>query len=146
VLALETRGLGHAKAKRQHALAAVACELETALGIILVLYGAADILVAGEKRVAAGDLRNFDRIAVLGDLVAKYESTQHPVPPVSDAEMLRFLIVDAKGVSQAQVAAETGIPESTISEVLSGKRGLSRRNIGILSRYFHVSLSVFSFD
>lgn len=110
-------------------------ELDRAVAVI-------DGLLAQAARDADAD----DYLDVLGDLVEKYESTHHPIAPVSDAEMLRFLIADAKGVSQAQVAAETGIPESTISEVLSGKRGLSRRNIGVLSRYFHVNPSVFSLD
>jgi HTH-type transcriptional regulator / antitoxin HigA len=87
-----------------------------------------------------------DYLDVLSDLVAKYESEQHPIPPASDAEILRFLMTDAKEVTQAKLAVDTGIPESTISEVLSGKRGLSRRNIGILARYFHVSPAVFSFE
>jgi len=87
-----------------------------------------------------------DYLDVLSDLVEKYESDRHPLPPVSDAEMLRFLMTDAQGVTQARLAADTGIPESTISEVLSGKRRLSRRNIGILARYFHVSPSAFSFE
>ncbi len=87
-----------------------------------------------------------DYLDVLSDLVAKYESEHHPIPPASDAEILRFLMTDAKEVTQARLAVDTGIPESTISEVLSGKRGLSRRNIGILARYFHVSPAVFSFE
>jgi HTH-type transcriptional regulator/antitoxin HigA len=40
--------------------------------------------------------------------------------PVADADLLRHLI-EAKGVSQADVARETGIAESTISEVLGGQ-------------------------
>jgi HTH-type transcriptional regulator/antitoxin HigA len=92
------------------------------------------------------DADEDDYMDVLSDLVKKYESTRHPMPPLSDAEMLRFLITDAKWVTQAQVAGDTGIPESIISEVLSGKRRLSRRNIGVLSRYFSVSPSVFHFD
>jgi HTH-type transcriptional regulator/antitoxin HigA len=87
-----------------------------------------------------------DYLEVLSDLVETFESEHHPIPTVSDAEMLRFLMTDALGVTQARLAADTGIPESTISEVLSGKRGLSRRNIGVLARYFHVSPAVFSFE
>jgi HTH-type transcriptional regulator/antitoxin HigA len=83
-----------------------------------------------------------DYLEVLGDLVEKYETEHHPIPPVSDAEMLRHLI-EAKGTTQAAVAAETGIAVSTVSEILSGKRGLNRRHIEALSRHFHVSPAVF---
>jgi HTH-type transcriptional regulator/antitoxin HigA len=83
-----------------------------------------------------------DYLEVLGDLVERYETENHPIPPVSDAEMLRHLI-EAKGTTQAAVAAETGIAVSTVSEILSGKRGLNRRHIEALARHFHVSPAVF---
>jgi len=86
-----------------------------------------------------------DYLDVLGDLIEKYEDEAHPIAGVTDAEMLRHLI-EARDVTQARLAAETGIAESTISEVLAGKRGLSRHNIGVLSGYFHVSPAAFSFD
>jgi HTH-type transcriptional regulator / antitoxin HigA len=86
-----------------------------------------------------------DYLEVLGDLVEKYEGEEHPIAPVSDAEMLRHLL-EAKGVTQTKVAAGTGISRSTISEILAGKRALNRGQIGALSRYFHVGPGVFSFD
>ncbi len=86
-----------------------------------------------------------DYLDVLSDLVERYESEEHPIAPVSDAEMLGHLI-EAKGVSQVEAARATGIAESTVSEVLAGKRALSRRHIARLARYFHVAPGVFSFD
>jgi len=83
-----------------------------------------------------------DYLDVLGDLVRKYETENHPMPAVSDADMLRHLI-EARETTQASVAAETGIAESTISEILAGKRGLSRRHIEALARHFQVSPAVF---
>jgi HTH-type transcriptional regulator/antitoxin HigA len=85
-----------------------------------------------------------DYLEVLGDLVEQYEGDAHPMPPVPDAEMLRHLI-DAKGVSQTEVSKATGIADSTISEVLKGKRCLNRNHIGKLARYFNVSPDVFAF-
>lgn len=86
-----------------------------------------------------------DYLDVLSDLVHRYESEEYPMPPVPDKDMLTHLI-EAKQVTQAQVASATGIAESTISEVLSGKRGLNRHHIGLLSRYFNVSPAVFAFE
>ena len=83
-----------------------------------------------------------DYLDVLGDLVRKYETEHHPNLPVSDADMLRHLI-EARGTTQAQVSAETGIAESTISAILSGKRGMSRKHIEALARYFKVKPAVF---
>jgi HTH-type transcriptional regulator / antitoxin HigA len=62
--------------------------------------------------------------------------------PVGDADLLRFLI-EQRGVTQAGVAAGAGIAESTISEVLAGKRTLNRRQIAKLARYFHVEPGAF---
>lgn len=44
------------------------------------------------------------------------------------------------------MAKAVRIAESTISEVLSGKRKLNRTQIGKLSRYFHIEPGVFSFE
>ncbi len=61
--------------------------------------------------------------------------------PASDADMLRHLL-DAKGVSQAHLHRETGIAKSSISEVLAGKKPLSRAMMRKLADYFHVDVSV----
>jgi HTH-type transcriptional regulator / antitoxin HigA len=55
----------------------------------------------------------------LSDLVAAYEDEHHTIEPASDADMLRHLM-EAKGVSQIQLSRETGLPKSTVSEVLAG--------------------------
>lgn len=85
-----------------------------------------------------------DYLDVLSDLVERYEAEAHPIAPLSDADMLQHLI-EAKGVPQTEVARATGIADSTISEVLSGKRSLNRTHIGKLARYFAVSPEVFAF-
>jgi len=86
-----------------------------------------------------------DYLEVLSDLVNRYETQEHPLDPVSDADLLRNLI-EAKGVAQTDVAQATGIADSTISEVLSGKRKLSRSHIAKLATYFHVSPAAFAFE
>src|ERR1700722_13964497 len=83
-----------------------------------------------------------DYLDVLSDLVEAYENEVVPMTPVSDSEMLRFLI-EQKGVSQSETATGARIAESTISEVLSGKRKLIRTQIGKLARYFHVEPGTF---
>ncbi len=79
---------------------------------------------------------------VLGDLIHKYEKDAHPLPPLPDADMLRHLI-EMKGTSQAKVAESTGIATSTISEILAGKRGLNRKHIAALAKFFKVSPAIF---
>jgi HTH-type transcriptional regulator / antitoxin HigA len=85
-----------------------------------------------------------DYLEVLSDLVQRYEDKHHQIPTadLTDAEMLGHLL-EAKDVTQAQVARATGIRESRISEVLSGKRQLTRMQIGKLAAYFGASPAVF---
>jgi HTH-type transcriptional regulator / antitoxin HigA len=64
------------------------------------------------------------------------------LPPVADADMLRHLI-ESRETTQARVALEVGIAESTISEILKGKRGLNRKHIEVLAKHFKVSPAVF---
>jgi HTH-type transcriptional regulator/antitoxin HigA len=83
-----------------------------------------------------------DYLDVLSDQVAAYEAEAVPMRPVGDAELLRFLI-EQKNVTQAEAASGAGIVESTISEVLAGKRKLNRSQIAKLARYFRVEPAVF---
>jgi HTH-type transcriptional regulator / antitoxin HigA len=77
----------------------------------------------------------------LSDLVADYEDEHHPIAPASDADMLRHLM-DAKGVTQAQLHRDTGIAKSTISEMLAGRKAFTRQTIRKLADYFHVDVGV----
>ena len=77
----------------------------------------------------------------LSDLVGAYEDEHYGIAPASDADMLRHLM-DAKGVNQAQLCRDTGLPKSTVSEVLSGKKPFSRQMIRRLADYFKVDVSV----
>ena len=81
---------------------------------------------------------------MLSDQIEAYEAEAVPIRPVGDADMLRFLI-ENRGATQASVAKQAGIAESTISEVLAGKRKLNRSQIGKLARYFHVEPGAFAF-
>ena len=78
-----------------------------------------------------------DYLLVLSSLIERYEDDHHPVATVSGLPILRSLI-EFKGVTQAQVAAHTGIAESTLSEILAGKRKLATKHIAVLARYFKV--------
>lgn len=80
-------------------------------------------------------------LGALGDLVATYEDIHYPIAPASDADMLRHLM-DAKGLTQADLHRQAGIPKSTISEVLAGKKPLSRAMIQTWAAFFGVDASV----
>ncbi|MCA9203706.1 MAG: helix-turn-helix transcriptional regulator, partial [Planctomycetales bacterium] len=65
-----------------------------------------------------------------------------PARKVTSAEMLAQLI-ESKEVTRAEIARATGIPRSTITNVLSGRRQISKENVTRLAKYFHVDPSVF---
>jgi HTH-type transcriptional regulator/antitoxin HigA len=92
------------------------------------------------RGVLAGDEEDY--LDVLSDLVEKYEDDHYPIQPVAGIDALRHL-VESSGKTQATVAAEAGLPESTLSEVLLGRRRLNTRHIGILARYFRIDPGIF---
>ena len=96
-----------------------------------------------DRLLTQGDLDDGAMLYLdaLSDLVASYEDEHHPIAPASDADMLRHLL-EAKGVSQAELHRESGLAKSTISEVLAGKKPFSRQMIRKLSEYFKVDVSV----
>lgn len=96
-----------------------------------------------DRLLAKGDLDDGEEMYLdaLSDLVAAYEDAHHAIEPASDADMLRHLL-DAKGVTQAQLSNETGLAKSSISEVLAGKKLFSRQMIRKLADYFKVDVSV----
>jgi HTH-type transcriptional regulator / antitoxin HigA len=110
-------------------------ENEAALAVIQAL---------GERQRARPlEPEEHDYIAVLAKLVEEYENEHYPSGPVSSAAMLAHLI-EAKGITQARLAADTGVTESTISQLLQGKRKLSRQTIVIFANYFHVEPTLFT--
>jgi HTH-type transcriptional regulator / antitoxin HigA len=81
-------------------------------------------------------------IAVLSTLIESYELEAIPRRKPTPAETLEHLI-ESKEVTKAQVARATGIPRSTITNVISGRRQISKENVTRLATYFHVDPSVF---
>lgn len=96
-----------------------------------------------DRLLAKGELDDGEDMYLdaLSDLVAAYEDVYVAIEPASDADMLGHLL-EAKGVTQAQLSRDTLIPKSTISEVLAGKRPFSRQLIRKLANYFGVDVSV----
>jgi HTH-type transcriptional regulator / antitoxin HigA len=77
----------------------------------------------------------------LSDLVAAYEDVHYAIAPASDADMLRHLM-ETREVTQAELHRLTGIPKSTISEVLAAKKRFSKAMIRTLAAFFKIDTSV----
>jgi HTH-type transcriptional regulator/antitoxin HigA len=83
-----------------------------------------------------------DYLDVLARLVEDYEAAHDPLPALPGAEALRFLIAE-NGLSQARLSRETGVPVTTLSEVLTGKRGISPKVRAALAARFKVGPELF---
>ena len=77
-----------------------------------------------------------DELEVLLTLVTAYESVNHPVPPPSPIEAIRF-VMDQKGLKQADLIPYIG-SRPRVSEILSGKRNLTLKMI----RSLHSKLGI----
>jgi len=84
-----------------------------------------------------------DYLEILGNLIEEYESKAHPVEPLPPHQMLAMSI-ESKGLTQTEVSRATGIPVSTISELIAQKREFNRAHIEKLCAYFGLDLFAFS--
>jgi HTH-type transcriptional regulator/antitoxin HigA len=80
--------------------------------------------------------RGEDRLEVLSTLVAEYEREHHPIAPPTAVEAILFRI-DQGGMTKADLAEVMG-GRSHASEVLSGKRLLSREAMRLLNVRFGI--------
>lgn len=83
-----------------------------------------------------------DYVEVLSLLVHEYEGIYYPIEEIHGVPWLACLI-EAKGVTQKDVANATGMSPGTLSEILKGKRSLTLKNINKLAPYFKVSPASF---
>jgi HTH-type transcriptional regulator/antitoxin HigA len=82
-------------------------------------------------------------LGALTDLVEHYEEHHVQIEAATDGAMLQHLM-DSANLTQIEVVKGTGIQKSTISEILSDKRTLSRANVQKVCEYFRVSTRLFA--
>ncbi|OGH63907.1 MAG: hypothetical protein A3I06_05035 [Candidatus Lindowbacteria bacterium RIFCSPLOWO2_02_FULL_62_12] len=73
--------------------------------------------------------------------IVEYEKKEYPRQQVSPENMLGFLM-EQNGMSQYDLADDLG-GQSVVSDILNGKRKLSREHIERLSKRFHISPASF---
>jgi len=78
----------------------------------------------------AGTLEG-DELEILLTLVTAYENENHPVPPPSPIEAIRF-VMDQKGLKQADLIPFIG-SRPRVSEILNGRRNLTLKMIRSLN-------------
>lgn len=96
--------------------------------------------LAAERRLSR---EAADYLEVLSQLIETYEAERHPIEPdQAPRELLQFLIEES-GSTLSQVAAQTGIKVSTLSEITRGKRELNVQHIRRLAARFRVEPGLF---
>jgi HTH-type transcriptional regulator/antitoxin HigA len=94
-----------------------------------------------------GELDSVSRKAVdryllsVVPFIEEYEKNEFPIGASTPEQVLRFLM-EQNGLSQYDIAADLG-GQPVVSNVLRGKRRLTREHIERLSRRFHVSPAAF---
>lgn len=81
-----------------------------------------------------------DVLDYLADRVRAYEEEHCPIPEVESREVLRFLM-DQHGLKQEDLA--DCAPQSRISDILNGKRAISKEIAKRLARRFNVRADLF---
>jgi len=94
--------------------------------------------LTAKKRVSAGERK---LIKLLTLLVEDFESRHYAVPEAGPLDIVRHLM-EAHGLRQKDLADVFGT-ESIVSDVLNGKRNLTKEHIRKLSGRFNVSPAVF---
>lgn len=79
-------------------------------------------------------------LELLGVLIEEYEDRVHPLPAVEPHEMLRHLLQENNLRPGDLVEI---MPKSRVSEILSGKRAISKGQAKELAKRFRVPVDVF---
>lgn len=79
-------------------------------------------------------------VEALGELIQTYEKRQAPMPEVAPREVLRYLMTE-RGLRQADLADIAS--QGTFSDILSGRREISKALAKKLGAKFRVSAAVF---
>lgn len=88
------------------------------------------------------DREKSQLIELLSTLIEQYESQELPTPRNSPAEMLAHYL-ESRGLTRAELSRATGLPPSVITNVLKGRRSISKAAAVRLAEFFRVPISQF---
>jgi HTH-type transcriptional regulator / antitoxin HigA len=106
-------------------------QYQAALGFLAVLWD----VVNDDPDSPYGTL-----LRIVTDHIDAYEKERHPIPDAPPRQVLAYLI-EEKGVTQKEVEGATGLYQSNLSQVLSGRRKLTAEQVKRLAAYFDVNPS-----
>jgi HTH-type transcriptional regulator/antitoxin HigA len=96
------------------------------------------LMVKGEENLTAEEGALLE---LLVDLVHDFEERHDPLPPSPPHRMVAFLL-EQRGLQPSALNAVLG-GKSRVSELLSGKRAISKEQAKKLATFFHVGVQLF---
>ena len=78
-------------------------------------------------------------LELLSIVIEEYESRLHPLPKAEPHKMLAYLLAE-KNMKPSDLGAV--LPKSRVSEILNGKRGISKAQARQLSELLHVPIEL----
>jgi len=93
-----------------------------------------------EQKLATGKKTRLiqDEIDLLTLLIEKYDEKHHPFQKLTPDVILKILLKE-HGMKAVDLSALLGVSEGLVSDMLSGKKSISKKNIKILSGYFKIN-------
>jgi HTH-type transcriptional regulator / antitoxin HigA len=79
---------------------------------------------------------------LLVTLIEIYESQQHSIPASTPQEILQH-IMESSGLRQTDIAEIIGASSGVVSQIVNGKRAISKAQAKVLGQQFKVSPSLF---
>ncbi len=102
-----------------------------------LLRAAAQLMEKPEEEIGAEEGRLLEMLTVL---IEEYEDRRHPLPRTEPHKMLSYLLTE-KGMKASDLRSV--LPKSRISEILNGKRGISKAQTKQLAALFRVPVELF---
>ncbi|MGC2235203.1 MAG: hypothetical protein WA584_03525 [Pyrinomonadaceae bacterium] len=104
----------------------------------IMLANINELMSKGENELSPEEERLLETLAIL---VESYEDEHYPMPEVSPNEVLKFLI-EENGLKQSDLLHIFG-SSGIASEVVNGKRSISKAQAKKLAEFFKVSVELF---
>jgi HTH-type transcriptional regulator/antitoxin HigA len=102
-----------------------------------LLQAAAHLMEKPEEEIGEEEGRLLEMLSML---VEEYEGRVHPLPKTEPHKMLSYLLQE-KGLKPSDLWAT--LPKSRVSEILNGKRGISKAQAKQLAELFRVPVELF---
>lgn len=96
------------------------------------------LMERGEENLSPEETSLLEMISIL---IEEYDREHYPLSPSRPHEMLAFLI-EQRGLEPHDLWSVLG-SKSRVSEILSGKRAISKAQAKKLAEFFHVAVDLF---